>query len=302
VRAHKRVWRVALYALVFFGALPACADSVIRDFQVVNPRPFGYVIGDTIKRRIETEVSRPFALENDKLPKVGRAGTWLDLREIKLDRSPRLGSTHYRLTLTYQLVNSPEAVENLALPKVSLSFASGNKVVAQNAPEYLFSAAPITPPQVLGGEGLDAMREDQPPIPIPNTLHRVLFLLSLAISILALLYMAYLRFGFPWQRPRPFALAYRDLRRLAKEAGSDEAFRQGMRRVHRALDQTAGRPLFPGELDKFFVKHPRFANMQRPTQRFFEISQSEFFGKGAREQPMEWLVKFCREWRAAEAG
>ena len=302
MRAHKRVWPTVLYAVLFLGPRPACAESVILDFQVANPRPFGYVIGDTIERKIEVEVPRPFALENSKLPKAGRVDTWLDLQEVKLASSPGLHSTHYRLTLIYQLVNSPEAVENLALPKISLRFVNGNRTMTQDAPEYFFSAAPITPPEVLGGEGLDVMRPDQPPMPISDALHRVLFLFSLSVLILALLYMSYLRFGLPWRGPRPFAWAYRDLRRLAKRADGEEAFRQAMRRVHRALDQTAGRPLFREQLSPFFAEHPRFARMQSTTEKFFEISQSEFFGTGAGEPPMDWLLSFCRNWRAVEAG
>lgn len=301
MRADRRVWAAALYAVLFLGPRPACAESVILNFQVANPRPFGYVIGDTIERKIDTEVLKPFALETGKLPKAGRVDTWLDLQQIELASDVGLHSTRYQLTLTYQLINSPEAVENLTLPKVSLQLEAGGKVAVQEAPEFFFSAAPITPPQVLAGEGLDVMRPDQPPPLIPETTHRVLFMLFLSVLILALLYMGYLRFGLPWQAPRPFARAYRDLRGLARRTAGEEAFRQALRRVHRAFDQTAGRPLFAEQLEAFFAEHPRFAQMQSTTQKFFELSQSEFFGIGADERPMNWLLTFCRDWRAVEA-
>ncbi|MGH8743431.1 MAG: hypothetical protein ACREUY_04050 [Burkholderiales bacterium] len=268
---------------------------------MTDPRPFGYVIGDVIERRIEAEVAKPFALDPDKLPKVQRANAWLDLQKVKLASEVGLRSTHYRLTLTYQLINSPEAVETLALPKVSLRFVDGSKAVVQEAPVFLFNAAPITPLQVLAREGLDVMRPDQPPAPIPETAHRIMFMFFLSVLMLALCYAGYLRFGLPWQRPRPFAWAYRDLRQLAKQADGEHAFREGLRRVHRAFDQTAGRPLFTEQLEAFFAEHPRFAQMQNTTQKFFELSRSEFFGIGASERTMNWLLTFCRDWRAVEA-
>ncbi len=301
MRADRLALAAALYAVLFLVPRPVCADFAILEFQVADPRPFGYVIGDTIERRIEVEATRPFALETDKLPKVRRANAWLDLQKVKLTSNPGLRSVRYRLTLTYQLINSPEALETLALPKVSLRFVHGSKAVVQEAPEFLFNAAPITPPQVLAREGLDVMRPDQPPSPIPETEHRILFTFFLSVSMLTLLYMGYLRFGLPWHGPRPFAWAYRDLRRLAKQADGEHAFREGLRRVHRAFDQTAGRPLFAEQLEAFFAEHPRFAQMQSTTQKFFELSRSEFFGIGAGERPMNWLLTFCRDWRAVEA-
>jgi len=301
VRPDNRVWTAALCAILFLSMRPASANSPILNFQVANPRPFGYVIGDTIKQTIELEAAKPFQLDTGKLPKTGRLGTWIALQEIKLATMPGLNSNRYRLNLTYQLINSPEAVKTLSLPKLSLQLVSGEKVVAQEVPEFTFSAGPLTPPHTPAAEGVYLMRPDHLPPLISPTMHRVWFFFFLSILLLALLYMGYLRFGLPWGGPRPFAWAYLDLRRLAKRADSDEAFRQALRRMHRAFDQTAGRPLFRGELDAFFAQRPRFAQMRANTEKFFKLSQNEFFGIGAGERPMQWLLRFCRDWRGAEA-
>ncbi|HYA19041.1 MAG TPA: hypothetical protein VEG25_00105 [Burkholderiales bacterium] len=298
----NRIWPTALCAVLLLSTQPASANSPILSFQVQDPRPFGYVIGDTIERTIELEALKPFQLDTGKLPKTGRAGTWVALQTVKLATSSHLHSIRYRLALTYQLINSPEAVKHLTLPKVNLELMSGDKAIVQQVPEFTFSAGPLTPPHTPAAEGMYLMRPDQAPPLISQRMHRVWFFSFLAILILALLYMAYLRFGLPWGGPRPFAWAYRDVRRLAKQADGDEAFRLALRRVHRAFDQTAGRPLFQGELGVFFVEHPRFARMRSTSERFFEISQNEFFGTGAGERPMQWLLTFCRDWRAAEAG
>lgn len=302
MRADRLAWATVLYAVLFLGQRPVCADSVILNFHVVDPRPFGYVIGDTIEREIAAEVTKPFALETDKLPKAGRANVWLDLQVVKLASDVGLRYTHYRLTLTYQLINSPETVETLALPKVSLRFIGEGRTLVGDVQEFHFTAAPITPPEVLVHEGLDVMRPDQPPPLIPETAHRIRLMFFLTVLILALLYMVYLRFGLPWQAPRPFAWAYRDLRQLARRADGEEAFREALRRVHRAFNQTAGRPLFAEQLEAFFAEHPRFAQMQSTTVKFFELSRVEFFGIGAGERPMDWLLAFSHDWRAVEAG
>ena len=302
MRPDNKLRAAALCAVLFLSMRSACADSPILNFQVEDPRPFGYVIGDTLERTIRLEAAKPFQLDTGKLPKTRRVGAWLELQKVNVASSPRLHSNHYRLMLTYQLINSPEAVKSLSLPKLNLQLVSGDKTVMQEVPEFSFNAGPLTPPHTPASEGVYLMRPDNSPPLISQTTQRVWFFFFLLILILALLYAVYLRIGLPWAGARPFAWAYRDVRRLARQAEGDEAFRQALRRLHRAFDQTAGRPLFRVELDVFFAEHPRFAQMRSTTEKFFEISQNEFFGIGAGERSIHWLLAFCRDWRAAEAG
>lgn len=297
MRSQGRLW----FAVWFVSAGLARADSGIHDFQVTDPRPFGYVIGDVLERRVSLEVAKPLLLQSGKLPKVGRSNAWLELRELKSSRNDDLNAVRYELVFAYQLLNSPEEIKTLELPKIMLHFAGEDKTFERQVPEFLFTVAPITPVEPLARAGLDILRHDRPPVPVPTAAHEIVLAICLASTVLALFYLAILRFGLPWQRSRPFARAYRQVRKLANKPGGEQSFREALQRLHRAFDQTAGKTLFAEQLDAFFMERPDFGGLKSATEQFFELSHREFFGEGAHERPMQWLLAFCRDWRALEA-
>lgn len=52
---------------------PAAPRSqAILDVEVVDPRAFGYVIGDTLRREVHLSLRAGYQLENASLPKAGR--------------------------------------------------------------------------------------------------------------------------------------------------------------------------------------------------------------------------------------
>ncbi|MGH8751258.1 MAG: hypothetical protein ACREUV_06100 [Burkholderiales bacterium] len=294
------MWNKCLVVCALLAARAACADPAFTNFAVSNPRPFGYVIGDTLERTLSFEVAKPYALENEKLPKTGRTNTWLELRSLTVNKKNYSRSTYYELSAVYQLTNSPEEIKTLALPPITLHFAGENKTIQQKAPEFLFSAAPITPAEILTREGLDVLRPDKAPAPVAYFAHAVALAFFLAAALSAVLIAAYLHFGLPWQRARPFARAYREVRKLTRKARGEAQLRAAFRQVHRAFDETAGKALFAEQLGAFFSAHPRFGALQNATQNFFALSQREFFGNESGARELDWLLTFCRDWRNQE--
>ena len=78
--------------------------------------------------------------------------------------------------------------------------------------------------------------------------------------LLALLLLAYLFWVVPFLHSTngPFARAYRDLKNLQKKPCDKSLYRDALRCVHDALNQTAGKVLLVKDLNCFFSDYPHF--------------------------------------------
>lgn len=287
-----------LRGAVVFASLISFAFAVPLKVESSEPRPFGYVIGDEIERRIGIELPQDYAMVKESLPKPGRADSFLELKSVRVD-SERPG--RIALTLIYQLMSAPEQVKVLALPPLELKFQRAGQEIEERIGEWLFTAAPITPGQVVARGGLDELRPDRAPRPISTSWSDArLALYALAASAL-LLYLGYRR--LPFTGRHPFAAAYREVKRLSRNARDRASFRAALRAMHRAFDETAGSAVFADELGVFFARHPQLAAAKLASERFFALSRREFFGRETDNGLPAWerLVELSRELREREA-
>lgn len=298
--------RVLMFLGLLLGMGLALAEPAIVGFQVTNPRAFGYVVGDTVERQVVAEVAKPYRLREETLPRPGRFGPWLELRDMTVKRNSGFDTNRYHIGFAYQVFNSPEAVKVLSLPAVVIEFVDGDDTIAREVPSWAFTVAPVAPGKALVLEGLGEMRPDRPPQPIATMPYWMrLGLYGGAIAAI-LLYLTYAYVGLPFvaRSNGPFARACRDLKRLARR-GDAEVFKSALRRVHRAFDETAGATVFADQLARFFAQHPCYADVSAATESFFRLSRHEFFGEGAvepRTRSVDWLLGFCRECRDRERG
>jgi mxaA protein len=112
------------------------------------------------------------------------------------------------------------------------------------------------------------------------------------------------RLGLFWRaaRDRPFAQAWRQSRRLG-DGASDAQWLEACRRVHAALNRSAGEVVFESGLARFVAAQPRFGAVRDDLAIFLKRSRDEFFG-GVARQPgdVRWLAATCRRLRDAERG
>lgn len=294
-----------LVLLLLIGGA-AWAQAVIVRFEVENPRAFGYVIGDTVTRLVVAEVTKPYRLQENLLPKPGRIGPWLELRGITVKGRSGFATNRYELEFAYQIFNSPETVRLLELPHTDVYFQGEGRTLAEEVPTWSFTVTPIVPGTAPLREGLGAMRPDVPPPLLATTPYRIRLGLYAVGSAAILLYLVYAYVGLPFiaRSNGPFARAYRELRGLARRSDAD-GFRAALRRMHRAFDETAGATVFGERLAQFVVEHPRYADLKDTAEQFFLLSRHEFFGEGASEpqvRSMQWLLAFCRDCRDRERG
>lgn len=292
-----------VYLIVWLLAWVGSGFAIDIEIAAHNPRPFGYVVGDTVSRELTLSVKPGYALDEKNLPKPGRLSAWLELRSIDVSEMPAKHGRQYLVNLTYQLPNSPTDVKVVELPADKFSFIGPGKSIDATSGEWPITLAPITPGEVLARDGLEALRPDVLPTGVDATpMRRRLIGYGLALGVI-LLYWAYRYFGIPYlaKTRRPFTRAYRDLNRLSQQ---DSNFLRAVERIHRAFNETAGRSVFIENVDQFLASHGADANLKSLTQQFFELSRKEFFGSAAynSHRSLDWLLNFCRAWRDVERG
>lgn len=260
------------------AATPAepAADVAAPAISAINPevgplRPFGYVIGDVVTQRVALEYDgKP--LELGALPPLERTSNWFERRDARVERD---AAGRRWLVLDYQIINVPEELRAIELPALDMETALPGRRL-QTTPIPL-TVAPLTPNVVLARAGLEEMRPDDPAphidtAPYERGLHAALYAGALLVALWAAL--AVLR-RFNARRRLPFSRAERDIARL--DAGSSEAWR----RLHRALDDTAGQVVRDHNLPLLLARAPWLAPLEADLRRFFEASQTRFFADRA---------------------
>ncbi len=235
--------------------------------EVIAPRPFGYVIGDTVEQRIALDHDGA-PIEPATLPPLERASNWFERRDARIEQD---AAGRRWLVIDYQIINVPDELRALELPALDLELTDGKRRL-QTTPLPV-TVAPLTPEVVLARAGLEAMRPDLPaphidPAPFERGLHAAL---SAGAALVGLWLLLALLRQIAARRRLPFSRAQRELSRL--DSGSPDSWR----RLHRALDDTAGQVVRDGNLSVLLTRAPWLAPLEADLRRFFDASQVRFF-------------------------
>lgn len=255
--------------------LSACSPHEGSDqarIQMASPRDYGYVIGDVIHQTLD--VDRPGSGEIDptSLPPKGPMNEWLTVLgshvEVMADSNP----SRSRVVIDYQIFKGVRAPEQVALPPLTLRL-NGKELQNLASPLFNVHLNPVIPQDLQDEEIM--VREPMPPLPVNAAKART----GLAISVLGLslaLGLWGLRRWILSRRVLPFASSQSRFR-SALSGGDRGALEQGLRLMHRALDQTQGHTLFQGQLEAFLSEHPRFGALDSGLREFFRLSEQVFF-------------------------
>lgn len=243
---------------------------------VQQPRPFGYVLGDTLTQRILLQsAGRNF--DPATLPPSERAGLWFARRSSRVE--PADDGRRW-LVIDYQLVNAPQTLITVNLPSVTLkSKASDSSELV--VPEWPISIAPLTPRAAFAKGGLQELRPDHPAPTIPTTaLRRQVQIWAGALLLTGLLWLGWwlLRY-FRAAANQPFARALREIRR------SDDDSETAWLALHRAFDRTAGRSVQLHTIPALLKQAPHFESERAAIEQFYAESNRRFFdvvGAGSR--------------------
>jgi len=296
---------LALVLTVCAGhALAADAPAGTLRAITVEPRAFGYHVGDVVDREVIVHVPEGFVLDEASLPRPGARGKALELQSVSRRSEAESGGTRVVLQLKYQVFMAPTEVRTLEIAPFSLGFKGDGRDQALRVDAWPVTVSPLVPTEVSPRQGLGELRPDVAP-PLIDTRPAQQRLLAYGVLLLlCLAYLAQVYVAMPWwsSRKRPFANAWRQLSGLP--AGSPSAeWRAAFQRMHEALNQTAGEVVFEHGVDRFVAEQPRYANLRSDLLAFFQQSRHEFFAEGEpAANDGRWLVEFCRKCRDAERG
>lgn len=292
---------------------PNVEDGVVS-IRITEPaRKVGYTVGDILERDITLEIKHPYKLIETSLPIVGYEKRYqgqkigIDLSSIHHVKQEHDASTTHHIKLAYQVFTNNVVAKHAALPQEYVKLIKDGKVVKYRIPSWDFAISPLS---IFGAVKIEY---DMSPFRGPLILHSAkeqqrlyAFAAVLAVSLLGLLYILGTRSWLP-RMGRPFARAYRDLRKLAKApAPTPQTLQLAVSRLHKAFNTTAGQGVFADNIDMLIATKPGFAIVRDDIAVFFQLSRQVFFEPGASHQagkdPMQWLLQFCRRCRDCERG
>ena len=283
-------------------ALKASAADGGPRIEASEPRAFGYQVGDVVQRRVSVLAPDGWQLDVSSLPRPGGRGSAIELRSVVATSAAEPGGRRHELALQYQVFLAPVAVRTLEIPPLRLRFTSAARSEELRVDAWPLTVAPLVPLEVSPRRGLGELQPDIAPPHIDTAALRWRVVAYAGLSALLLATLAIERFGAPWRaaRQRPFAQAWRRLRRLPQDPAQVE-WRTACQQVHEALNRGAGEVLFEAGLARFIAARPSFAGLRDDIARFLQLSRREFFG-GAERGPDDarWLVGLCRRLRDAE--
>ncbi|WP_245292015.1 nonribosomal peptide synthetase MxaA [Methylobacterium tarhaniae] len=304
--------RVVVMAGILSACLPLPAEAQIGSVVVRSPRPFGLFVGDRFDAKVEIEAADGFAPQAASLPKPGPLTYWLDLTAVSVAPGPaRDGHRLWRLSLTYQTFYAALDVRRLDLPAFTVTFASevahATTSAVAEVPGWQISVSPlreIQPPPVA--DPVEYLRPESPNPRLDPALPRALAWAFASFGLAGLLALARDRAWWPFRhRPaRAFAAAWRQVRRQAARPDAEVAYREALLALHRGLDRTDGRRVMGEDLAAFLARHPAYAALAQPLDRFFRASREVFFGRdpsvAQRTCPFPDLMATARRLAAAE--
>lgn len=266
-------------------AQPAAApEPAAIGVQVEDPRAFGHLVGDVLTRRVVLDVPRRLKLVEASVPAPGRIGQSFELRDVDHQRRWTSAGTRHTLSLRYQVFRAPREPIVLDLPAFTLRFEGDPREEQVRVDFAPVGMVPLVPTDAVLRTGFGTLRPDMPAPTVDTQPERLRLVVYAVAALLPLGYLGYTHFGLPWRqrRQRPFAQVQRHLRTVPLDAPTD-AWLDAWRRVHGALDATAGEVLHVGALDGWMAGAPRQVGLREELMWFFERSQAIFFAGQAPE-------------------
>lgn len=276
--------------LTLFGLVPAIAAQEPAGSPVsvaaVEPRSFGYFVGDVFHRDAYLDVADPYRLDKASLPVPGHVNYWLDLRSVTLAETTSSTRRRYHLGLDYQTFYVPLEGVRVDVPAITLRFSGGRDSIEADVPSFsllmspLREIAPVKPEQ--GPVGY--LKPDAMPGPVSTSRAKLGLAAAAALVLVASGLLAYHEAWWPfWSRSlRPFTQASRAIRRRLSSGVGPDSYRDSLLDLHRAFDVAAEQRMLAEDVPEFIALHQEFRPFREDIARFFANSRRVFFGNDAR--------------------
>jgi mxaA protein len=305
----RRAIRCAAFLVVLL-AWPALSQAqAILANEVIEPRTFGYVVGDKIRRELRLTLSSGYRLDEASLPEAGRLDRWLEVAAPEVRGEPIDNGRSYRVILTYQVFNAPQSLETVTIPQQDFRLvadAGEPQALTTLIPALRITVAPLTSAISPDRLSVASLQEDRPPPPVPTGARQSRVTWTLAVLLALLLYAGWRRgtLAFLARASLPFAKAVRELQGLQAAAGTAAESAAALKIVHEAVNRTAGRAVFAHNVDDFLATHPAYAVLRDEFHQLFTASGRVFFSGAPDDVPpgadLPRLLRLCRRCRSIE--
>lgn len=285
-------------------AITCTTQAAIRSVDAVQPRSFGYVIGDVFRHHIKITLDDPWILDKATLPENGRVGIWLDRQLSRFTEKRIAQGTEYQFDLDYQIFNAEKQLAEVFTPQLELSVVNGSKQIPVFIHEWGFTVAPVVRDNIH--QSLDYLNLQPPHKPVPRKPAYTLLIAGSTGLLFSIAVLGYIFCRLPGvSRTRgPFARACSRLRVLCKQHHQTESYQQALRHMHQAFNETAGQVLLGEDLERFFSEQPDHAKLREPIEQLFQYSRQTFFESKNRvgEGGITSLLELCVQCRDIERG
>lgn len=277
-----------VFGLFLFQCFPNTAIAILS-IDTIEPRQYGYVLGDVFKRKIVLNSRNEHSIFLDEKKTLGRINNWLSIRKINLKRTSKQS---HLIEIQYQIVNVPSKPLMVVVPGFQVTVLNKGFKKKIISSELMVTLAPITPAIVVNRGGLLNIQANNasPQINTDNILSRIiLWLTFLILPMLVLLYCWAPWHKFFFKENLPFSHA--DLRIKNLENSSDLIFwRESLTLLHFALNTTAKKTVFIGSLDNFLLEHYQYKKFSKSINYFLLCSRKLFYEDESFPNASEKLV------------
>jgi mxaA protein len=249
----------ALFVVLMLAAGSAMAQTPA--VQIDEPRAYGHVLGDLIKRDVHITLPPGRTLAPQALPRPGRVDAWLDLHSVTLAPRDAAAGATVTLRLNYQVVNIGPKVTTTVLPALRLPLAGGAAAESVEVDDWPVQLAPMTAAVAVSRAGLEAMQPDI--VPSREPIAPIAWRLAACAVFGLLLAAPMLLRRYPqlalWRRHAPLRAAWIDVKALHARARRetsqhDALLRDAVARLHAGFDASAGRAVFAASRQLFFAE------------------------------------------------
>lgn len=288
---RKQLPQLAVLIVMAVAATSAIAaqqpTASVAPAIVVQPRPFGYVVGDLVTQRVL--LTTPNAdFQPAALPAAQRLNIWFERRAPRIESA---ADGRRWLVVDYQVINAPQTLTTVGLPAWELEAKAGGARL--KIPAAPINVGPLIPSSSAAAAS-DLRPDREVPIIATAPARGRLIIWSIALAAVLAAWLGWLQWR-NWRDSlnKPFARALQELRRV------DEIAPEAWQALHRAFDQTAGHVLQIQTLPTLFQRAPHLEPLRADIERFFAQSGERFFGAGLQSNFMS-VRALCNELRQIE--
>lgn len=249
------------------------------NFSTVEPKQFGYVLGDVFERRIILETPKKYLQDQrDGLVKIERINNWFSITKAEIVESEK---SKQQIKISYQVVNVPDKPKMVEVPPIELLLMDNEDKIKLKIPEVLLTVAPVTPLLVSNRGGLAEIQPDEEVGFVLSAIHIERLWIFGFFIIFPLVTLSYC--WLPWQllinkNTFPFSSGRKKILALAKE--NDKIFwGNGLMIFHDSLNLSLKKSIFLYSIDSDFSEDNRLRSLLPEFKFFMGRSQKYFYEK-----------------------